>query len=419
MSWKDRLKEEIVLTSPNGSVFNALWRSGTYSKAKKLGIFNYPKVKGSFVQDLNVNSEKMTSTIYFEGNTNDLEAQLFWVIADEIGKWKIQHPTRGNLDMQLVTIVWNDDPTESGNVTSFNTDWIESIDPSKIKSITELAAEIRAQIEAANAAAAGQYLNLKQRSQAEIQTARNTNKSIVAFAKKALAGLSALSSELNALSNSIQRGINSTLAAVILKPLQIAGQMQQLIQTPALATRSIQSRLSSYENLVNETLGISPDDSTSESFNVSSTQEMALAAVLGAMAETTITGEYQNRGQAIGLAEQLQAMFGRIIDGLDESQELFGYNDIDEQYFSQSEAFSDLARLIDLSIAFALQSSFDLKIEKRFTLTEDKTPIQITIEQYGDIGDNDENFDLFITTNELKGNDILLLPSGREVVVYV
>ncbi len=419
MTWKDRLKTEIVLTSPNGTVFNALWRSSPTVKSKKLGIFNYPKVRGSYVQDLDVDSEKITQTIYFEGDNNDLISQLFWVNASEVGKWKIEHPTRGILDLQLVTISWNDDPVESGNLTSFNTEWIESIDPAKIKSISELAAEIRAQIDAANAAAAGQYLNLKQTSQAEIQTARNANDSIATLVKKSLASLYELSSELNALANSIQRGISTTLEDFILKPLQIAGQMQQLIQTPALALKSIQSRLSSYQRLAEGILGISPGDPSSESFNVASTQEMALAGLLGALGEVTITGEYENRGQAITLAEQLAAVFAQITDGLDETQELFAGNDFDQQYFSQSEAFSDLARLVDLSIAFALQTSFSLKIEKRFTLKEDKSPIQITIEEYGELGGSDENFDFFINTNDLQGSDILLLPSGREVVVYV
>ena len=43
----------------------------------------------------------------------------------------------------------------------------------------------------------------------------------------------------------------------------------------------------------------------------------------------------------------------------------------------------------------------------------------ITIDEYGELGDNDINYDLFISSNNLKGNDILLLEAGREVVVYV
>ena len=54
MSWKDRLRGEIVLTSPDGDVFNAKWVGNDRSKEKKIGRFDYPDFDGSVIQDLGI-----------------------------------------------------------------------------------------------------------------------------------------------------------------------------------------------------------------------------------------------------------------------------------------------------------------------------------------------------------------------------
>jgi hypothetical protein len=40
------------------------------------------------------------------------------------------------------------------------------------------------------------------------------------------------------------------------------------------------------------------------------------------------------------------------------------------------------------------------------------------VTEYGSLGDADANYDLFVRSNNLSGNDILLIPAGREVVIY-
>jgi hypothetical protein len=61
----------------------------------------------------------------------------------------------------------------------------------------------------------------------------------------------------------------------------------------------------------------------------------------------------------------------------------------------------------------------NLAIERRFTLDRPRAPIEIAITEYGGLGANDFNLDLFIYSNDLHGKDIMLLARGREVVVYV
>ena len=206
--------------------------------------------------------------------------------------------------------------------------------------------------------------------------------------------------------------------AVALQPIALAGQVQQLTQLPLLATNDIASRLDYYNGLAAEIIGLTPGTATDADKNKIACYESSLSAILGANAKIATTGTLQTRQQAVEFAEDLSINFATVTDALDLAMANFENNDIDRQYFSQSQTFVDAALATASAIEYLLTSAFDLRIEKRFVLTEPRAPIEITINEYGSLGENDENFDLFISSNGLKSEDILLLPAGREVVIY-
>ena len=104
---------------------------------------------------------------------------------------------------------------------------------------------------------------------------------------------------------------------------------------------------------------------------------------------------------------------------LDATQSLFEGQPIDRQYFSQSQSYSDSGKLNALTVAYLLRSLFDLKTEKRFVLDRERNPVMVTIEEYGELGEGDINLDLFLESNAIEDNENLIMPKGRELVVYV
>ncbi|MCH7641634.1 hypothetical protein IID22_05565, partial [Patescibacteria group bacterium] len=66
MTVENRLNESIKFISPDGSEFEAKWIGDSRSLTKKVGLFNFPKVKGTKGQDLDVTSDTYTLTIYFD-----------------------------------------------------------------------------------------------------------------------------------------------------------------------------------------------------------------------------------------------------------------------------------------------------------------------------------------------------------------
>ena len=87
---------------------------------------------------------------------------------------------------------------------------------------------------------------------------------------------------------------------------------------------------------------------------------------------------------------------------------------IEDQYISQEGTFPQNLLVSSLAVDYLLKASFDLSIEKRFTIVENSLPILLCIQEYG----TDELLDFFYETNKITGSDFLLLPAGTEVIVY-
>ncbi|KPK96005.1 hypothetical protein AMJ80_02370 [bacterium SM23_31] len=419
-NWQIRSREVIKFTSPDGNVFEGLWRGNSVPQEKTVAIFNYPKVKGSIVQDLDVNSSRYPMTIYFEGPDNDIESQRFQAAFNETGLWTVVHPVLGEKILQPLSFSPLIDPVGSGNITAVTTEWVEPISDQLILSVQELAQRIQEQQEQLGVQSAAQFeQNVTQDTAAErLAVTKLTGESLTAY-EQTLQNLAELNADINEQVASIQQEIQDTIIQPVIDIQSLAGQVQSLIELPGLVVNDFFSRLESYSSFATSIFNLSPDTTDTEGINEVSTQEVFLSAVIGMTGIIAITADFQTRPEAIQAIEDVNNLFLTITETLDSIQSNFSDNPIDIQYFSQSQSFSNAALLIAYTSAYLLEASIDLKIEKRFTLEKDRAPIEIVITEYGNTGENDENLELFIATNGLKGNDILILPAGREVVVYV
>jgi hypothetical protein len=421
MSYRDRLRPNITLTSPDGNVFEALWRGSDRAQEKKLGIFNFPKVDGSIVQDLGVSSATYPMTIIFEGSDNDLESDRFFESLKESGVWQVVHPVHGLKMLQPLSFTPADQPVTSGNVTEIDTEWIEPIQLDAAPSAPELQAATAAQIKEVNSVSSDQFdQSTFTDTAAENGASKSAIESIVASVESHLEVLSDQSATIRAEMEAIKRDINEVLAVIPLDAISLAGQIQELIQLPARAVEDVQARLDAYEAFADEiSLSLTPEASRTEDYNTVAAQELALTAVFGAVADISTTGDLISRPQAVQAIGANLELFSDATDTLDTTQEAFEDEFIDVQYFSQSQSYPDSSKLIALTVAYLLRSSFDLKAEKRFVLTRARNFVIVAIEEYGELGEDDSNLDLFIDSNRLEGDEYMIISKGRELVVYV
>lgn len=134
-----------------------------------------------------------------------------------------------------------------------------------------------------------------------------------------------------------------------------------------------------------------------------------------------VTNPPASRSEALQGILALLALADDITGALDAIQSASAANDITQQYFSNSQAHTDILALLGMTLAYLLAVIFDLKIAKTIVLPKAFVPLDFVIQQYGAEYDQAGNsyLDLFIAANNLVGRDIVILPAGRQVTVYV
>jgi hypothetical protein len=440
--WRGRLAGEIVLKSPEGTEFRARWIESSRETSKKLGILKHPKIRGDFAQDMKAASTLWSIPFFFEGLNNDVDAKAFnYACCNEDGNWDITHPVHGSLGLQLISVKQIDKPVESGNVTEFNTEWIEPIDPLTLKTAREMKGIIDAKVAALNVSGAQAFANkILDASNAMRGAIESTTEGIGRVTDLILGPMFTTVDALDNAENAIMNGIRDGYNATVLQVLSLAGQVQALIELP-LQAESSGGRAGTYALAATAFLDLLPGGSRrtirttatdQEKINAMATVELALTATIAALGSITTTmaispkglgpdsvGTLATRADAVKMATDLAATFNTIVDAMELAQDDFSTKTIDKQYYSFLESYADAASLIYLSIEYLLQAAMNLAIERRFTLEYPRAPIEIAITEYGGLGVNDFNLDLFIYSNDLHGKDIMLLPRGREVVVYV
>jgi hypothetical protein len=195
----------------------------------------------------------------------------------------------------------------------------------------------------------------------------------------------------------------------------LAGQIKALIQTPSFVEIDYQTKVDTYKRLAEELFNIDTEQTNEDGLNVFTTKELATYITTTTIAEISLDADLQTQSQAVDLIDEINEFFNAAIINLDTDQNKFINSNIEDQYISFLETYSVLVNGIYLTLGFLLKNSFDLAVEKRFFLKKPRAPIEICMNEYKDI----EFLDFFIATNKLKDLEIMLLPVGKEIVVYL
>jgi hypothetical protein len=421
MTYEDRLQPQITLTSPSGLVFEAKWSGDNVTAEKDLGIFKAPGVKGLKIQDLEISAFSYPLTIFFDGPDNDINADLFVkTLANDKGDWTVIHPVKGEKTLQLVSLSEAVQPISSAGITSVTTDWIEITGDISDVTAAQLSGLAIAQNGELQNTAADQIVTVVGQDTAD-QTGKLKNaveNTVTAF-NLTLQTITDTVSEVQAQANSIKRGIDATLEDSPIDVLSIAGQIQSLVNLPNLVEFDLNSKIDTYIRFKDKIFEFSPESDGIAQINTAAVQEMALTACLGAVGVASVSSVLISRQNVIDSIDKNLQLFDDITDGLDETQELYADEPIIFSYFSQSSSYADASLMNAVSVAYLLKSSFDLAVEKKIKLTRQENPVMVAMREYQGPGENDENIDLFYSSNCLTGSETYLLPVGWEGVVYV
>lgn len=246
-----------------------------------------------------------------------------------------------------------------------------------------------------------------------------TLRRISGYIEQRLAGFVAADDMIAAEFRTAQNGIAIEAAETEPSLAILAGYLQSAIRQPALVPADLDDRVNAFSGLADDCLAlISGVEVTGYGRWIAKTVQLALAAILTSLSRIITTSIPNSRAHAIALAVRMLEEFWDMVDALDTVAERFNDQAWDERYFSQTTSYTTAAQLVAECVKYLLKSAYDLRVEKRFTLGQPTAPVTLAIREYAD-REIEAAMDLLIKANELTGDEILLLPSGREVVVYI
>jgi prophage DNA circulation protein len=422
---RERVRAWLTLTPPDKSIaFTPKWRQSPRSIEKKVAQFNYPLIKGTVVKDLDVKSDMWPLQFFFDGPDHDLRANEFVKAIRQRGPWQMIHPVYGFHLVQPLSITEIIDRTDSENITEFNSEWIEGIDPLTLKTAAEMLQFMGIRSDMTSVSAADQFVK-------NIDTSKRFSLSsaidgVTKKVNKVLGPIAEMSTAVNKEMLDIMNAQHDLMNAAILTPLSIAGNIQAMVELPLKAINDVRTRMDAYKELATELFDLRPQVRDllrpKEALNKANVQQLALISTITANAKIATVhpaeSGLKSQKQAIEIAQKIADQYDAIVANLDESQVLFEDKRLVDQHFSQESSYFDSALVTAGAIEFLLASMCSLKVERRITLDRPRCPVEIAITEYGGPGEDDENIDMFIESNKLHGSDILLLPALREVLIY-
>lgn len=428
-NWRERIGDATIsFTSPETSTqFSAKWIDSRKSGDKRLGLFDYPNIQGTVAQDLKASSNRFSISFRFDDYANnDLQARDFYAVAArECGQWTVIHPVYGQLGLQLVSIEENKRASEGGS-TTISSEWLETIDADKLQTMRELAGLVDGQCSVVQLDSIEQFVA---DCDATGRKWRSTIESTVAGIQRAVDyALSPLFASEDLVSSAMLSTallIQGSLDAVLLPLNELAGQLQDLVNIPLLARQDTTARFRQY-GLLQEALSslapggfasITPTWATAqEQINAAATTELARSSALVALSQIVLTATtIQTRGQALDLAQQIADSYLATIEELDAQQTALEDQPIATRYIAARTTYNDLIKLLGLTLLYLQGLVSELKIERRITLDRPRAVAELCISEFHSL----DQYDEIVAANKLKGAEILMLPAGKEIVLYV
>lgn len=446
MGWEERLLIAFI-TTPDDEVYEFEWRDFEKEINKKTSHYTFGDLDGTLVQDFGVGEVSIPIIAYISGDDYDKKAKSFEKSLSLKGNSVLDHPLYGIFDIVVEKIHRRDSLATAANQAVFVLTITETIIIETPETGTELKTGILASQESlidVNSESFASGFNLS-----DIQDAISSASRITSYVnnlrsdfQNALNTVTEIQNAFEEIANSIINGIDDLLQS----PFQLATALQNLTKLPSRLATSVKSRVDTYSKSYSA-LFKDPTSSVAGPVDVSGTpdiknqrleKQLLLTSIVSAISEVylfpsnegdepeTIEGaesiaddekDFRTKSEATASASNMFSLFNDTQDFLDE-QEKKSISDNLNNRFSVSDGVTDgIKGVTSQTSRFLVKLSFSLKQERIEILTRDRTIIDLAYQLYG--SSDNETLDLLIQSNGLTGEEILMIPKGKEIRYYI
>lgn len=411
MSYLDRLRPGRY-RSPSGAEFDFEFRDLQRAGGKKAPVHEFPQLDLPEVQDLGQSAIHFAIDIIFTGADYDLVADPFWEALSERGPATLMHPRWGDLSVLPLTFLQTEAFVDGMRRANFQVDFVRTGDLQFPASSVQVESQIDIGLddfEDDAATALGEQIAPED----ALETAAVRGEMLSA-GEELDTRMSEIVAENEERAESFRRGISDFQADIddlVAEPAAMAQSYLELARLPGRSGAAILTKIKSFGGLIESlAAGGSPGSPAEAAALV-----LQLFGALSGLAESGISGEEPpNRTAAIESSEAVGDALETAITAIEAIEAAV------DGYAAPIELLPTLQGLVGQVSALLLERSFGLAIEQHLVLDGDRTPLNLVYEliKPQTAEELETALDDFIEQNNLQGDEILLIPRGREVVFY-
>lgn len=424
MPWYDR-KREAAITCPDGKRYTFIYNDTERDRTESASIFKAASVPGNYVQRLSSGGESFPLTIIFAGPDYDLTAEAFNESTKAPGVFFLEHPVFPTKKrVQLLNIKQKIASKGGDNFVTFDCSFHETIEIAAVKSSLSQETQIKNNADAANNAASDSSESNSSDDGLSNSDFKTAIKTAVDTFSKAFGDVVSKSSEYYTAFQSQYISISSEVNNIAGDVLSFAGAVSNFIALPGRISNNINETLEVYSAFLDEVenlLGAASEtgfETVGELKTRAAFKMLFNVSAISAMSVASITNkDYKTRAAAISVADSITGIYDIFVAGIESDYDRFSdFDDPVDRKFNLYDTKTILNNLVSQVAGQLFALAFNLKIERKVELNRDEATIILVHRYYGY---SDDNLKLFIDSNGLKGDEIFLIPAGREIKYYL
>lgn len=409
MSWLDNINNTIfTIRTGDGQVYTPdLPINYETIKEFNAATFEFIGQPGALITRKLVRARKFPLVFYFQGADNIDTANAFDISANDPRAWTVRHPQYGDIIGQPISISRNDSKL---NATEITVDFWETI-------TTTLPVALASPVDVTNDAVIKfstispvDYASKVNLMATDVNTVTNYATQLTGFIQKSLSdsGYTAFITAKNAM---IAADLN-----LITDPIDaIAAMHQVVLQIPMLGL-DVQDAITLCGAVYNSLAMVL---STNPTVNNAALFETIGGIIISAMAQSILLpqdGDYTLRSAVESAAENLTDIYNDYLTTLDAA-----YSPLVNigNAFTTSQQTQNALQDVVLATLYNLNTiAFNSKIERYVMLEKDSQLIVLT-HKYMGLDAADANIETFRQINNIKNNNVFIVPKGTQIVYYV
>lgn len=405
--------------SPTGRISTFDYEDLEHSFTSKSGVFENASGNGTYVQGNGVTGIRAPMACIFHGNGYDKAAKYFMASLSEPGVGVLYHPVYDKeIYVKAVGDIVRSDQLLSGRgqvtvtVQFYETAPLKVGKKSDVGSVFDemfevVAADFAAKAKLDDAPSRESFKNRINRMLATVKNAL----------KKASGTISKANSAIDGTADSMARGID----IIVGEPLALARQTQILIGEPMRQKDRIKDKLAAYRNLAGDIFSQTleePNKYSSDYINQFHMDNVIARSIIANSAMLAMeTGDYVSRSDYFNQAISLIQLADDYQEWNDANYAAIVGDEIDESEQDTGNGLYELLELVRFSSAFLLENADQTKTKVSIRTISERTPIDLCYQLYGTA--EFDTLDMFVMTNEIVGDEMFLIPTGREIVYFV